>query len=236
MATYNGERYLRDQLETIVSQLKDSDELIISDDCSEDQTIAIIREFGDPRIRFFSSRFRNPVANFEFALMKSHGDFVFLADQDDLWMENKVRRCCEYLKSYDLVVSDCEVIDQNGNVVHGSFFEKFGSGTGLLKNILKNTYLGCCMAMRRELLSMALPFPKTIPMHDIWLGAVSEVFGTPFFCGEKLVRYRRHSSNATYATERSKFSIFKKIGFRINLCRSLVHRYLWVKTGAQFMH
>src|SRR5690606_26359089 len=90
MATYNGENHIEEQLESILKQLKDNDEVIISDDGYSDKTIELIKGFNDPRIKLFLNSFRNIILNFEFALSKATGDFIFLSDQDDIWYDNKV--------------------------------------------------------------------------------------------------------------------------------------------------
>jgi glycosyltransferase involved in cell wall biosynthesis len=234
MATYNGEPYIKDQLSSIVPQLGPKDELIISDDNSTDNTIDIIKNFKDPRIKLFRNNFGSPIFNFEFALGMCEGDFIFLSDQDDLWEPDKVKTVSELLKKYDLVVTDCRVIDYQGAVTHDSFYDLRGSGKGLLKNFCKNSYLGCCMAMKRQIVKKSLPFPKRIPMHDIWIGMIGELFGSTFFCSQKLVKYRRHGGNKSFAAEISPYSLYRKGLWRGNLLVCLLSRYTTLKFGKKF--
>ena len=93
--------------------------------------------------------------NFENALKQSKGDLIFLADQDDIWGKNKVVVMKQCLAGVDLVISDCKVIDINERVVVDSFFSLRKSGWGIIKNISKNTYIGCCMAFKRKVLENA---------------------------------------------------------------------------------
>ena len=229
IAICNGEPYIKDQLSSIFPQLCSEDEIIISDDKSTDNTVDIIKGFNDRRIRLYINQFQNPILNFEFALSKCNGDLIFLSDQDDLWNTNKVKIVSELLKEYDLVVTDCEVVDENGLTIHDSFFKLRNSNNGLIKNFIKNSYLGCCMAMKRRILEKALPFPKSIPMHDIWIGMIAELYGTTYFCNQKLVQYRRHGNNKTCTAEKSCYSLHKRIVWRLNLGISLLIRHLSVK-------
>jgi hypothetical protein len=133
------------------------------------------------------------------------------------------------LYRYDLIVSDCIIIDENENIINPSYFKLKGSGPGLLKNIIKNSYLGCCMAFRRSVLMQALPFPATIPMHDMWLGTLAELKGSTHFCSDKLVYYRRHKANASPASEKSYYGLMDKIRFRYNLISALIMRSVFNK-------
>lgn len=219
IATYNGEKYFKEQLESILLQIGDKDEIIISDDGSSDSTLKIAESYKDSRIKIFQNSYKNLILNFEFALNQAKGDYIFLSDQDDVWLPNKVKVCKEYLISYDIVVSNCKVVNKDLEVIDSSFFESNNSKKGLLSNLIQNTYLGCCLAFRKELLIKALPFPKDIPMHDIWLGFVSELFFKPKFIDETLMLYRRHDSNASPTGEKSPFNLFQKLLFRFNIIK-----------------
>jgi len=227
MATYNGEKYIRQQIETILMQLNKNDELIISDDGSNDKTLFIIENFKDERIRVFKNENGpNVLNNVENALKKAKGEYIFLSDQDDIWMKNKINILSNLLNTYDLVVSDCEIINEEDELIYDSFFKKIGEKRGIIKNLYKNPYFGCCMAFKKKILQHALPFPKNIPMHDIWIGYIGELYGKTFFCDDKLIKYRRHKDNTSPATEISKSSFSKKIFSRINLIYSLLKRYI----------
>ncbi len=225
IATYNGEKFILAQLRSILKQLSRNDEIVISDDSSTDSTISIIKNIADYRIRILENNtFRNPIYNFENALKHAHGDLIFLSDQDDLWKDNKIEVMSNFLSTYDLVTSDCEIINEDGVMIHDSFFQYRKSGRGIIKNIYRNTYLGCCMAFRRSLLDYALPFPANIPMHDMWLGIIAELYGNTFFCPDKLVQYRRHATSATTTGNKSLFSLKDKIVFRINLISAISNK------------
>ena len=225
LATYNGEKYIREQLDSILPQLNCDDEIVVSDDSSTDKTLQIVQSFDDPRIRIFpNNKFHSPIFNFENALKKANGEYIFLCDQDDIWLSNKIEMMKKYLGKYDLVVSDCKVVDANLNVLSESFFSTLHSGNGFCKNLIKNTYLGCCMAFRKEVLKYILPFPSLIAMHDIWIGLSVELNGKPYFLHEPLMLYRRHGGNVSFGGEKSHFSLCYRIRYRLIMLYYLSRR------------
>lgn len=226
MATYNGEEYVAEQIQSILSQLEQNDEIIISDDGSCDNTLNIILQFEDARIKLFHNKNHGLIHNFENALKNDIGDYVFLCDQDDIWLPHKVSEMFDALQLYDLVVSDCTVVDKNLNIILESFFKQRSSGEGLLKNLYKNSYLGCCMAFRRKVLEYVLPFPRYIAMHDIWIGLMVELHGTSYFLEKPLMLYRRHGHNASPSSEKSSYSFFYQIRYRIYFIYSLFEKIL----------
>jgi glycosyltransferase involved in cell wall biosynthesis len=227
LASHNGEKYIAEQLESILKDLGESDELVISDDSSTDQTLAIIHTFHDPRIKVFpGNSFYNPIFNFENALRQSTGEVIVLSDQDDVWMENKLDIIRDYFqnkpsKIYTLVL-DGSVIDESGVVIQESIFGILSSGKGLIRNLKHNTYMGCCLAFSRDLLDVALPFPKQIPMHDSWLGLLSELFGMVEFIPEKTIKYRKHPLNKSL----QEFDLSQKMRWRYFLVLNLFKRWL----------
>jgi len=226
MATYNGELFIKRQLDSILSQLSISDEVIISDDSSTDSTLSVIKEYADSRIRLFEShKFASPIRNFEFALNQSKGDYIFLSDQDDEWYPGKIQRYMETFRSgCDLVISNCRVVDQSETILHPSFFELNRSGPGFWHNIIKNSYLGCCMAISKRLLHICLPFPSGIPMHDWWIGLIGELTGTVAFIEEPLMNYRRHGRNASLASQKSTISLTRRLLWRFSIAWDLLFR------------
>jgi glycosyltransferase involved in cell wall biosynthesis len=222
IATYNGEKFIKEQLDSILIQLNFDDEIIISDDSSTDRTIEIIESYNENRIKLLKNNtFCNPIFNIENALKLVKGDYIFLADQDDIWFATKVQTMLKYFEKYDMIVSDCVVMDEKGGVIYESFFELNKSKSGFANNLLRNGYIGCCMALKRKVLEKSIPFPKDIPLHDLWLGFIAEVFFEPIFIKEKLIYYRRHQNAFSYTGGKSKFSFLKKISFRINCLKYL---------------
>ena len=232
MATYNGSTYLGAQVSSILQQLSPDDELIVVDDGSSDNTLALLRDIGDRRIQVHGNpRNLGPAHSFGRALALATGDVVFLSDQDDIWLPGKVEAMLKVLAHNDLVLSDCSVTDGELKVLHPSFFKLRGARSGLWHNLVRNSYLGCCMAMRRELLIYALPLPARVPIHDWWLGLVAEAFGRPALLNEPLILYRRHGANASSAAEPSRASRMKQLRWRIHLCTALLRRRWQVGRG-----
>lgn len=226
MATYNGEKHVVRQISSILKQLGLQDELVISDDKSTDKTCELIKSIQDNRIRFYTNKgIAGPVGNFQNVLSLATGDFIFLCDQDDVWLPNKVSETVKLLKTYDLVLSDCTIVDEQLNVLDRSFFKKRGSTQGLVHNFFKNSYMGCCMAFRKNVLTYALPFPTAIYMHDWWIGLLAEIKGTVYFHPVPLILYVRHGSNASPTGEGSYGWLAKlrnRIGLFFNVLRRLI--------------
>ncbi len=232
MAACNGEKYLKRQLETILEQLAPGDELIVSDDSSTDHTVEIIKGYGDDRITLLEkANFGNPVFNMENALKKAQGDYVFLADQDDVWLPGRVQKAVEKLQQYDLVVCNAFIVDENEEIIHESYFDWKGSSPGFFKNLRKNSFLGCSLAFNRKILNAALLFPKKISMHDVWIGLLAECTGKVLFLNERLMYYRRHDDNFTASVHKtddhlSDFSLSYKIRYRLWLLFYVMKRCL----------
>jgi glycosyltransferase involved in cell wall biosynthesis len=225
MAVKNGATYIEAQVDSILSQLSVNDELIVSDDHSTDATLEIVRAFDDARIKIYSSPRSGTTQNFEFALFRSSGEFIFLADQDDVWNRNKIGKMRRYLDNYGLVICDCSLVNGRLEEISGSFFETNGSGSGFLKNLVSNSYMGCCMAFRRSVLEKALPFPSGIA-HDHWIGMVAETRFKTFFLEESLVMHRIHDSNASTSGKASNVPHMKRVSQRYQLVRNLISRSL----------
>ncbi len=201
MASYNGKEYIQEQIETILANLLEEDELIISDDGSTDGTLDVLDRYSAkyPQIKVARGPRQGVVRNFENAIRMSSGDLIFLSDQDDLWTKDKaetVKECFAESRC-TCVVHNADVIDSCGKVLIPSYFTYRNSGPGIARNILKNSYIGCCMAFRKELLPYVLPFPDDIHMHDQWIGILSDYYGHSCFCDKILLHYRRHEGNVT---------------------------------------
>ena len=202
MATYNGERYVQKQLESILEQLDDSDEVIICDDCSTDKTVEIIKEFNDHRIKLLINNNNIGVnKSFERTLMIAQGEIVFFSDQDDLWLKNKKKIIVEYFhkhKNIDVVQHDAIVVNEDMSIISDSFYRWRGKvGPGIIRNMIRDTHLGCCMAFRRKIITKCMPITE-IPYHDKWVGIISECLGYKnCYIDDKLIYYVRHSKAAT---------------------------------------
>jgi len=226
MATYNGEKYLKPQLDSILKQLSEKDELIISDDGSTDDTLEIIESYQDSRIKLLHSTHKNLIFNFENALKNASGNAIFLCDQDDIWFDAKVEKYKEKLEKNLLVFSNAAMFQGNDNNVSELFFKDSKKKTGLLNNLKKVKFLGATLAFQKSVLQKALPFPKNIPMHDIWIGLVAETMGSTYYIDEPLIYYRRHENAASTTGGKSSNSLVTKLKIRMNLVFGLIKRVL----------
>jgi glycosyltransferase involved in cell wall biosynthesis len=228
MATYNGEKYIKEQLESILVQLNEEDEIIISDDKSSDKTLDIIRSLKDHRIKIFENPGnRGYTKNFENAINESSGDIIFLSDQDDVWIDGKLEKMVDKLKNTFLVVSDAKIVNKKLQVISKSHFNLYNVSKGFILNFLKTRYIGACMCFKREILQKALPFPKKSEncAHDYWLTLVAEFYYNVELCEVPLLLYRRHSNNALDGGYSSSNSFFKKVWTRLYCFYNLILRY-----------
>ncbi len=226
MATYNGEKYLREQVDSILAQLNEEDELIISDDGSSDSTKTILDTYSDKRIRILVNEGRHGVnANFENAIASASGDIIFLSDQDNVWLPGKVNACMVALENADCVVHDCIITDQHLNITGNSFFCERGSRNGFWKNIYKNTYLGCCMAFKKDLIRDFLPIPQTTAFfQDNWMGCIADLKYRLVFIPFKGILFRRHSDTTSSASKTSSFSRMRQLKNRLSQIGYVIQR------------
>lgn len=212
MATYNGRRYLPEQLASLVAQKRRPDELVVCDDLSGDGTVELLEEFA--RTAPFAVRIhRNErnlgvLRNFEKALSLCEGDFVFLSDQDDVWLPEKIDEVVRLFESKPgalAVVNDKLIADENlvptGATMLGNI-RGFGSPDS-------NFVAGCCSAFRREWLGIALPIPDGAIAHDTWLIGLAHRLGLVSISEKALQYYRRHGSNVS----RNSYSEPRRVGF-----------------------
>lgn len=208
MASYNGSNFIAEQIQTILTQLLDDDELIIVDDCSEDNTVNIINSFSDKRIRLVqNSENIGPALSFSKCLLLSKYEIIFLTDQDDIWLPHKRAVVLRHF-----LHSDADLIVHNAYVsfddvmTEKKLFDFTIASPGLIKNFRSNTYTGCCIAIRKNLLMQCLPInvPRSISMyHDAWIGFLSQAYGYKTkFIPDPLIIFRRHGAN--FSTFRSR--------------------------------
>lgn len=231
IATHNGDNYIKAQIDSILCQLSSDDEIVISDDGSTDNTLSILDAYHDHRIKIHlfkqPSKSRYPhvyvCRNFENALKYANGDFIFLSDQDDWWMPNKVSTCIDALQRHTLVVHQAYICDgqlQSKGLL--MYKDKF-----VFKNYLalkRGKYYGCTIAFCKELLQDILPFPKDLVLHDQWIGCMAELTGNVFFEKDPLIKYRQHGNNTSGG--KSKNSRWFQIYYRLYIFMCLISRYI----------
>jgi glycosyltransferase involved in cell wall biosynthesis len=231
IATYNGETYVKEQLVSILNQLHCDDEIIISDDCSTDHTVEIIKNLNDSRIKIFQNAINvGYTSNFEIALSNAQGQHIFLADQDDVWFDNKLSLMLDSLMHYDFVVSDAVVVNHKLETLFPSHLALNAVTKGFFSNLIRPRYIGACMAFNRCVLNKSLPFPlnKKLCAHDYWICLISELFFTTKILNIPLLKYRRHNKNTSNGGFKSANSLHHKLKVRFYAVLMLLKLYLFL--------
>ena len=236
MISYNGEKYIKEQLDSILKQLEPNDEIIISDDGSTDSTLSIISAFNDDRIKVVLHRHEyssfsgimgicfNVGRNMMNAMANAKGDCIFFADQDDIWLPGRVKRICGILKEYDLVYTDNNIGDENCSVIAESYFNIKRPSNNIIDTIIRTPFLGCCMAFNKRILQKALPFPSEPLMHDIWVGIIGQLYGKVFIDYQPSLIYRRHGDNTSSSGEKSKNPLWFRIYNRVLIIKAIIKK------------
>lgn len=227
MATYNGEKCIKMQLDSILKQLRDDDEVIIVDDCSTDNTLNIIENINDIRVKVYMNESNlGFLATFNNSINLSTGDIIFLSDQDDIWMNNKIERVLETFRNSkaDIVFHDAIIVDENMNILYHSFSELRKISTNTIRNFIFNSYTGCCMAFSSKVKDLILPIPADAIYHDRWIGIIGSIFNKNIkFIEENLIYYVRHGNNVSPMSKRSLAAIILD---RIRLAKAIIDRIL----------
>lgn len=208
MATYNGERYLREQLDSILAELEPTDEVVIVDDASSDGTVALLQTYDDPRVRVFARDVnRGYVRSFEEALTRATGDVLMLSDQDDIWIPGRRALLVAALDERAVAASNLVLLSTGAPLrsplTRRDWLLRTGGGAQRCRNQLKlllgdAPYFGCAMAIRRDFLPVALPFPDGLAeSHDLWLATVANAAGELVHVEQPTLRRRVHGENAS---------------------------------------
>lgn len=209
LATYNGEKYLKEQIDSILNQTYSNIRLVISDDCSKDNTREIIKEYeekDDRVISYFHEKNLGYVKNFEFLLTKVENEIYMLSDQDDVWLPTKIEHTYNKMveTNADLVFTDLEVVDENLKIMYPSFndYMKLSRKIKKYKNNYRLQYLyncvtGCTLMSKKKFLDMILPIPtqSKYAIHDTWIATAIANNGTVEYLDEKTILYRQHGNN-----------------------------------------
>lgn len=209
LATYNGEKYLKEQIESILNQTYSNIRLIISDDCSTDKTKEIIKEYEEKDNRiigYFHEKNLGYVKNFEFLLSKVENEIYMLSDQDDVWLPTKVEHTYKKLKETDadLVFTDLEVVNEKLETIYPSFNDFMLLSRKIKKYLhsyrlqyLYNCVTGCTLMSKKKFIEMILPIPtqSKYAIHDTWIACTVANNGKMEYLDEKTIKYRQHGNN-----------------------------------------
>ncbi|WP_165795417.1 glycosyltransferase family 2 protein [Deinococcus koreensis] len=226
MATYNGENFLRKQLDSLLSQTISEFKLLINDDHSQDSTPEILEEYRTKfdSIEIYSVKCGSARNNFAFLMTKCTGDYVFFADQDDIWLPDKLKRLLDTMyeaeKSYGsdcpiLLHSDACLINDSDGLIDPSMWKYQyivpESGEQFGRILTQNIVTGCTMLANKTLIKMANPMPEKALIHDWWLAIVACAFGKLIPIHEPTIMYRQHTSNQLGAVKFNRRLILQKV-------------------------
>jgi glycosyltransferase involved in cell wall biosynthesis len=214
LATHNGSEYIEELLKSIAGQLLDGDEILVADDGSTDDTVALVKEFGGRARLLTDERAGGVVPNFERLIAAATGDAIALCDQDDVWLPGRLEAIRQGLRTADLVVLNGRVVNSLLEPMGSSIFEFVHIRAGFIRNLVHNTFVGCCMAFRRSLRDKVVPFPAGVPWHDWYIGLVACLTGHVVYVNWETLLYRRHSANASFTGMTSRNSFWTKLVIR----------------------
>jgi glycosyltransferase involved in cell wall biosynthesis len=200
LCSYNGERFIKEQIDSILHQTYSHIELIISDDASTDSTARILNQYksNDKVKLFFQQENIGPSKNFEFALKQAKGAFIAFSDQDDIWLPQKIEKLYFAIGDSALIYSDSELVDEEGarlNIKISNLRNMY-SGHQSFGFIFSNVVWGHAIMINSRILPSVIPIPGNIP-HDIWTAFVATTITGIKYLDEPLTLYRQHATTAT---------------------------------------
>jgi len=235
MATYNGEKYVREQIDSIIHQTYENWKLLIRDDNSTDKTLEILKEYEkkDKRIKVIEDKKGNLgfVKNFEELLNYSNKEWIMFSDQDDYWLENKIEKYVtilnsnpkDILKKPILIHSNSFICNDNLEIIKKEFIN-----SNIASKYNEDSYYffyfvqGSTVLINRAMIDLALPFSKNVTVHDRYFHLLAEFLGKRIFINESLIKYRHHSNNKIGAKGSSIISKILKKRYFHNEDRELI--------------
>ena len=220
MATYNGAKYIEEQVSSILTELDVEDEVVIVDDKSSDNTVELIRRMADDRIKIYENEVNHgPNEAFGKAISLSKGDIIFMSDQDDIWIRGRTHVMTNALMSENVIMvsSNFDCFDNMSMPckIHDSKLESKKSKK-YCRNIIdifwgNLNYYGCAMVFKKELIPVILPFPSYIESHDLWIAKAANLMKSNIHINDLTLHRRIHGNNASIL----KRKLWKKIWSRI---------------------
>jgi glycosyltransferase involved in cell wall biosynthesis len=226
LSTYNGEKYLEEQIQSIVNQTFTDWILTIRDDCSNDDTLKIIQGFCNKfpeKIFLKNDNFENAgtIKSFYNLLVNSTKDYIMFCDQDDIWLKDKIKFSIDEMCKKEtekgkntplLFFTDLQVVNENLQTISNSFFDY--SGINFKENpkfsdiAVRNSVTGCTILMNRAAVKTILPINSKAEMHDIWAALCVAKNGYVFGNKQAAILYRQHTQNIIGAKKKKIFSLY----------------------------
>ena len=223
MATYNGAKYLKAQMDSIVPYLEEKDELIVSDDGSTDGSRDIIKGYIKhyPNVRLIAGPCKGVIKNFENGILHAKNDIIMFSDQDDVWLPEKlplIRKLFDENPNVSLIHHD-KIVCNNKQIESGNGgYASLRGGMwhhGVLHNLLMNCYYGCCIAMRKSFIKQIVPFVESTVAYDQLVGLIAENQKCSMFISTPLIKRRIHGNNMSH-----KLPLLKRFVFRFHVWQS----------------
>ncbi len=217
MSSYNGERFIQEQIDSILDQSYSNLELIITDDGSSDKTIEIIKNYqkNDTRIKLYQNEVNlGFVQNFGKAISLCKGDYIALADQDDIWKKDKLKTFIAKIGENVLIYSDADLVDEHAASMEQELIRparKLVSGANNRAFLLENCVSGNTLMFKKELLQYILPIPEGASFHDRWIVFVATTYGSITYTEEPMTYYRRYSEQITKKREKDYEGFFDRL-------------------------
>ncbi|WP_294962758.1 glycosyltransferase [Sulfurimonas sp.] len=241
IATYNGEKYISEQLSSILKQINKNDEIIIINDCSTDNTLMLIEQIHDIRIKIYNNiKNKGHVYSFSKAIGLANNEIIFLSDQDDIWVENRFNIMKDKLiksnsslltsnfSTFNYIYKSDYVFKDNLNPVQES--ESFCNIKNIIKIFLgKISYYGCCMVIKHDIKEIIYPIPKYIESHDIWIALIANLLGKNLHINDMSLFRRIHDNNVSVKSKRKILKILKtRVIFSISIF-NILYRIIIMK-------
>jgi glycosyltransferase involved in cell wall biosynthesis len=227
IATYNGASYIKEQLDSILTQTYLVYEIIIVDDCSSDETWNILVQYAtnNSKIKIFRNETNlGGTKSFEKTICACRGDYIALADQDDVWLPEKIATLIEQIGDNWLIHSDAFVVDANLNVLHRSYSSLKSNLNGdFVKYLIMNDVTGCTVLFSRQLVEKCFPIPDGYYVHDHYLALMASFFNKITYCDKPLIFYRQHSANQIGSSKLKDYAAWQKRSLDfVNSCNALL--------------
>ena len=228
LATYNGEKYIQEQLEPLLIQTYNEFQILVHDDNSTDDTLQLLQKYAKnfpDKVMLLDDNISNGGAkeNFIYLLnqVDKEYDYIMFCDQDDVWEKDKIEKTLAKMQELEfqyedtplLVHTDLKVVDEELKLIQNSFWKHEyinPSINSFNRLLMQNTITGCTVMINRKLAELCLPVPDGAIMHDWWIGLVASKFGKIGFINDSTILYRQHASNSIGAKGFSYLSVLMK--------------------------
>jgi len=238
LSTYNGERYLKSQLDSLFAQTYKDIRIIVRDDGSVDNTLDILKSYDITLVEIKNNLGAKESFSYllDYSVKNTNSEYFMFCDQDDVWEDDKIAKTLAKMQDMEkkygdiplLVHTDLKVVDEYMNTIDGSFWNhEFISPqyNSLNRLLMQNTITGCTVMINRNLAELVSPMPTESIMHDWWIGLVASKFGKIAYIDESLIKYRQHDSNSIGVKGFNYLSVFMKF-YKIFYKNELYLRHL----------